>query len=79
MSPDQIVILEVLAQQTQRLPAGLNADTVLSDLGIDSLKFIVVILEIEQRLNRHIFDIQNVGQIRSVGDILKLVTEPQVA
>lgn len=78
MSPDQIVILEVLAQQTQRLPAGLNADTVLSDLGIDSLKFIVVILEIEQRLNRHIFDIENVGQIRSVGDILKLAIEPQV-
>jgi acyl carrier protein len=79
MSPDQMAILEVLAQQTQRLPTGLNADTVLSDLDIDSLKFIVVILEIEQRLNRDIFDIENVGQIRSVGDILKLAIEPQVA
>jgi acyl carrier protein len=73
MTPDQTSVLEILAQHAQRPPAALDAAKVLSDLDIDSLRFIVVVLEIEQYLNRHIFDIENVGRLRTVGDILDLV------
>jgi acyl carrier protein len=73
MTNDQIAVLEILAQHAQRKPAAIDRADGLIVLGIDSLKFIVVILEIEQRLNRSVFDIENVGQLRRVGDILDLV------
>jgi acyl carrier protein len=73
MTDDQISVLELLAQHAQRSAAKLSPTDALSDLGVDSLKFIVVILEIEQCLNRSIFDIGNVGELRTVGDILELV------
>jgi acyl carrier protein len=73
MTNDQIAVLEVVAQHAQRPPAAIARTEGLIALGIDSLKFIVVILEIEQRLDRSVFDIENVGQLRTVGDILDLV------
>ncbi|MEN3297131.1 MAG: Phosphopantetheine attachment site [Burkholderiales bacterium] len=79
MTDDQISVLEVLAQHAQRSAAQLDPTDALSDLGIDSLRFIVVILEIEQCLNRSIFDIGNVGELRTVGDILDLVDAAQDA
>jgi acyl carrier protein len=73
MTQDHTVVLDILAQHAQRPREALDAAGVLADLGIDSLKFIVVVLDIEQRLKRHIFDVENVGELRTVGDILSLV------
>jgi acyl carrier protein len=72
MTNDQQAILDILAQHAQCARDAIDAASELTDLGIDSLKFIVVVLEIEQRLDRGIFDIDNVGQLRTVGDILDL-------
>jgi acyl carrier protein len=43
------------------------------DLGIDSLKFILVILEIEEALGRKIFDVSNVKSVATAGDLYRLV------
>jgi acyl carrier protein len=77
MNNDQISVLEILAQHAERTPDALDVADVLSDLDIDSLKFLIVILEVEQRLGRQIFDVENVGELRTVGDILDLVSAPQ--
>jgi acyl carrier protein len=72
--PDAVTLVrKILAQHAQCAPEALSLNDELVDLDIDSLKFIVVILDVEQALNRHVFDIENVGKLRSVGDILKLV------
>jgi acyl carrier protein len=43
------------------------------DLGIDSLKFILVILEIDEQLGRKVFNVDNVTTIVTVGDLYKLL------
>jgi acyl carrier protein len=73
MNQDQTLIIDILARHAQCAPADLDASCGLLDLGLDSLKFIVAVLDIEQRLNRRIFDVDNVGQLTTVGDILRLV------
>jgi acyl carrier protein len=42
-------------------------------LGIDSLQFIRLILEVEEKLKRHIFHVGNIGSIRTVGDLMRVV------
>ncbi|MFK0522306.1 acyl carrier protein [Paenibacillus illinoisensis] len=44
-----------------------------NDLGIDSLQFIRFILEAEERLNRNIFNVENIAEIVTVGDIFELI------
>lgn len=73
MNQDQTIIIDILAGHAQCTPADIDASSGLLDVGLDSLKFIVAVLDIEQRLNRRIFDVENVGQLRTVGDILALV------
>jgi acyl carrier protein len=51
----------------------LNEGLALTSLGIDSLKFIVVILEIEAKLGRKIFNVGNVGGARTVADLVQIV------
>jgi acyl carrier protein len=70
MTDDQIAVLDILARHAHCTPAEAHASIPLSDLGIDSLKFIMVILEVEQRLKRPVFGLDNVGQLRTVGDLL---------
>ncbi|MBY0205912.1 MULTISPECIES: acyl carrier protein [Paenibacillus] len=47
--------------------------TIENDLGIDSLQFIRFILEAEERLNRNIFNVENIADIVTVGDIFELI------
>lgn len=76
MNHEQISILEIIALHARCSPAALDPIDDLEDIGIDSLKFIVILLEIEEQLGRHIFDVDNVGQLLTVGDILGLVGPP---
>jgi acyl carrier protein len=70
MTDDQLAVLDIIARHVPCTPADVDAACRLSDLGIDSLKFIMVILDIEQRLQRPIFSLDNVGRLHTVGDIL---------
>lgn len=77
MRQDEQSMLEIVGRHAQRMPAALVEDDALNDLGIDSLKFIVMILEIEERVQRHIFDIKNIGKLRTVGDMLSLLRDSE--
>ncbi|MGH9571200.1 MAG: acyl carrier protein, partial [Candidatus Angelobacter sp.] len=44
------------------------------DLGIDSLQFIQLILEIESRSARRIFNVQMIAQIRTLDDLCVAVS-----
>lgn len=70
---EQQKILQVLAKHAQCDPDKLSPGDVLADIGVDSLRFIVMMLEIEQVTGRNVFDIDNIGKLRTVGDILSLV------
>lgn len=52
----------------------LREDARLSDeLGLDSLRFVTLVLEIEERLGRKVFNIDNLPRIKTVGDLLSTV------
>jgi acyl carrier protein len=63
---------EVIARHAGCAPEQLSADDTWQDIGIDSLRFIVMVLDVEQVVGRKIFDIDNVGKLATVGDILAL-------
>jgi acyl carrier protein len=66
------IILEMLARHAQCNPATLAEGDVLADIGLDSLKFIVLMLDVERLTQRKVFDLDNVGKLTTVGDILAL-------
>ena len=76
MNNDQQAMLEVIARHVRRDAVALQETEALADLDIDSLKFIVIVLEIEQTLQRSIFDVDNVGRLKTIGDILSLAGDP---
>jgi len=73
MTRDQSDVLDILARHAQRPARALEPACEMADIGIDSLKFIMVVLDIEQHLNRRVFDVGNVGGLRTVGDLIELV------
>jgi hypothetical protein len=65
-------IFEVLAKHAQCDPTKLSPNDKLTDIGVNSHKFILMMLEIEQVSGRKVFDLKNIGKVRTVGDILAL-------
>jgi acyl carrier protein len=45
------------------------------DLGIDSLRFIRLILELETMAGRRIFDVEKIARIKTVEDLYQVVGE----
>jgi acyl carrier protein len=72
LNQDQLTVRQVLANLN---PGGLGLDQIYSemsigqDLGIDSLNFIRLILEVESRVGRKIFEVQTIAGIKTVGDL----------
>lgn len=71
MSTSQ-VIFDVLVKHTERDPAKLSREDLLTDLGISSLKFITMMLEIQRVSGRKVFDINTIGKLKTVGDLVTL-------
>jgi acyl carrier protein len=67
---DRQSILEIVGRMTDRAVDTLQPSDSLTDLGIDSLAFIMLLLDVEQALGRPLFDIETVGQLRTVADLL---------
>jgi acyl carrier protein len=53
---------------------SLAGSMTLKDIGIDSLKLIVMILEIETKLGRKIFNVANLAGTRTLDDLTRVVT-----
>ncbi len=65
-------VLDVLAKHAQCDAATLSPEDVLADVGVNSLKFIMVLLEIEQVTGKKVMDINKIGKLKTVGDVLAL-------
>lgn len=64
------IVSEVLAKRTDI--SSLNEDNKLSDLGLDSLDLVEVMLEIEEVLGVE-FDSEEIQEVSTLGDVLKLI------
>ncbi|WP_151637997.1 acyl carrier protein [Noviherbaspirillum aerium] len=69
-SEQKNIILDIVARAAQRPADTLQPADSLTDLGIDSLAFIMMVLDVEQALGRPAFNMETVGQLRTVGDLL---------
>lgn len=69
-SEQQHIILDIVARAAQRPVGTLQPADNLTDLGIDSLAFIMMVLDVEQALGRPAYNMETVGQLRTVGDLL---------
>jgi acyl carrier protein len=59
-------------------PESLSGSMSLKDAGVDSLKLIVMILEIETKLRRKIFNADNLGKMHTLDDLLRVAVGPRV-
>lgn len=74
MNEQDIVRSIIAASAEPPLDASaLKDDDALNALGIDSLKFMLVVIDVEQQLGRPIFKVEDVPSISTVKDIVKLV------
>jgi len=75
-SSDQEMVRETVAKTSNKglRPEEIHGDMALNqDLGIDSLQFIRLLLEIERKSARRIFNIQTIAKIRTFNDLCAVV------
>ena len=72
MTQDHQIILDAVAEHTGQPASAILADAELADVGLDSLKFLLVLLDVERRLKRKVVDIGSVGKLRTMQDLLDL-------
>lgn len=66
-------VTRIIAAELNLHPANLTADSVLLDLGADSLDLASMVFEIETALDLEETDTQALHNVRTVGDLIKLV------
>ena len=73
------VLQDVLANASggAATAAAISPETNIKSLGINSLKFIMVMLDIEGRLGRRLFNAQNIGTLETVDDLWQLTLMQQ--
>jgi acyl carrier protein len=79
-SPEARLTYEAVAGLSNKglKPEEIRGEMVLKhDLGIDSLQFIRLILEIERRSVKRIFNVQIIAQIKTVNDLCAAVLRSQ--
>lgn len=72
LSPDQLAARDILSKLSgQRLPAeNIEARmSLLNDLGIESLQFIRLVLEVEEAIGRKVFDVETLSKMSTVADL----------
>ena len=65
----QETVFEVISQELPLSPVTFSLDTPLDELGVDSLKAITILYELEDRLNIEIPS-EVFGSLKNVGDIV---------
>lgn len=80
-SEEALLAKEVLVEVSNH---GVGAEEIgeekllVAGLGIDSLQFIRLILEVEEKLKRKIFHVGNIAGIKTVGDLLRAVEASRI-
>ena len=76
MTKNAAAVIEIIARETKCSIEEITLNTSLNDLGIDSLKAIVILSELEDILGIEIPN-EIIGSINTVGDIVAKVDELQ--
>ena len=76
MTKNAVAVIEIIAREAKCSTEDITLNTGLNELGIDSLKAIVILSELEDLLG---IDIPNeiIGSINTVGDIVAKLDELQ--
>lgn len=72
----QKIVFQVISRAQESVPADMSMDTPLSDLGIDSLRAITILYELEEQFDIEIPN-ELIERIRTVGDIVYNIDELQ--
>jgi acyl carrier protein len=76
LNDDQLTAREMLSKLCERRVAPNEIGTEMSlsdDLGIESLQFIRLVLELEEELGRRVFDVDTLAGIKTVEDLYKAI------
>ena len=76
MTKNAVAVIEIIAREAKCSTEQITLNTGLDDLGIDSLKAIVILSELEDRLGIEIPN-EIIGSIKTVGDIVNKIDELQ--
>jgi acyl carrier protein len=76
MTKNAVAVIEIIAREAKCSPREVTLDTRLDVLGIDSLKAIVILSELEDVLGIEIPN-EIIGSIYTVGDVVSKVDELQ--
>lgn len=70
LNQEQLIVRQVLASLRTKGSDRIDSCMLIGqDLGIDSLNFIRLILEVESRVGRKVFNVETIAGIKTVGDI----------
>ena len=76
LNENQLAARQILSELCRK---NLNHDylagemKLFEDLGVDSLQFIRLILEVETRVGRKIFDVETIAKLKTVNDLYDLL------
>jgi len=70
----ETTVIELIAREAKRPPEEITADTSLDAIGIDSLKAIVILAELEDAFGIEVPN-EMVASIKKVGDIVGKIDE----
>ena len=72
MTEQETVALDILAKHALVPKDEIKLESSLEAIGIDSLKFITSLLEIQKATGRNILNVDVVGNLKTVGDVLSI-------
>lgn len=75
-------VIEIIAKQLKRDPASVSLDLDLEEAGFESLDVIETVFEIEDQWDIDInfnANTENLGQFKTVGDVVRLVDDTLAA
>jgi len=75
MNDEQSTILGILSQHSEPALAveQIKHEHGIEQIGLNSLKFMLAIIEIEHQLGRSVFNVDIMPRLKTVGDVLALV------
>ena len=76
MTKNAVAVIEIIAREAKCSTEQITLNTGLDDLGIDSLKAIVILSELEDVLGIEIPN-EIIGSIKTVGDVVNKIDELQ--
>lgn len=76
MTDSESIAFSIIAKHAMVPKKEITPESALEAIGIDSLKFIVSLLEIQRAIGREILNVEIVGNIKTVADVLSIAHEP---